>query len=165
MVDATDTTIAWLREAFAYDPDTGSLTRKATGKPIRRKVGAYATIRRTGKTIHVHRAIWAIVHGQWPAEMIDHINRDRSDNRLCNLRLATRSQNRANVPGCSPSGAKGVYYRPTAKTYKSWVAVIQPPGCKPGMIGRFATRDEASAVYQAMARAFFGDFACFEMRE
>lgn len=165
MVDAADSMIALLRETFAYDPETGAITSKVTGRRLKVTTGQYGSVSLAGKRYPAHRAIWAMVHGEWPPAQIDHINREPSDNRLANLRTATKAQNRANTPGWSPSGVKGVYFQPIARTYRSWVAKITPPGGKSKMLGRYATRDEAAAAYSAAATECFGEFHCGEHRD
>jgi hypothetical protein len=64
-----------------------------------------------GKMIGVHRIAWALVHGEYPASEVDHINGDGADNRLCNLRLATSSQNNQNrrLSSRNKTGVKGVF--------------------------------------------------------
>lgn len=93
---------AMLRSIFNYDPDTGRLTyaRNFPG----RKAGETATYDGgegylnvyLGRNHRAHRVIWMLVTGDDP-ECIDHINHDRSDNRLCNLRNTTMRENFRNV--------------------------------------------------------------------
>ena len=124
----TELTQGTLRELVDYDPQTGTFTwrwrerhwftsdriwhswnAKHAGKPAFTTIASdgYVAGRLLGRTYHVHRLAWFHVHGTWPAIDIDHRNRVRSDNRLDNLRLATRSQNKANA-GVQRAGLKGV---------------------------------------------------------
>lgn len=57
----------------------------------------YTVIKLAGKTYKAHRLAWLHVYGRWPVDQIDHINRVRTDNRLCNLREASRSENQINT--------------------------------------------------------------------
>lgn len=93
--------IALLREAVSYDKNTGVLTWigvniRMLGKRAGCPSGRYRKVCIAGTRVFEHRAIWALVHGTWPENEIDHINRDGHDNSLANLRAATRSQNCAN---------------------------------------------------------------------
>ena len=104
-----------------------------------------------------HRVIWAMWHGSWPAADIDHINLDRSDNRISNLRAATRSENNYNTGPKSnnTSGYKGVSLR---KDNSKWGAEIQVRG-KRQRLGCFDTPEEAHAAYCAAAERLHGEFA------
>ena len=96
--------IAELKEYLDYNPDTGLFTwLKLTGKYSNVKVGdvagyvsqkGYIRISFNGNKIQAHRLAWLFHYGVDPGEMdIDHENRDRTDNRISNLRLATTQQN------------------------------------------------------------------------
>jgi len=97
-----------LVETFDYEPNTGRFAYRRTGVVLsgpsartstnQRRKSEYARIRFEGKTHSVSRIIWALVHGQWPAPglVVDHINGDTRDNRLCNLRVISNSRNVAN---------------------------------------------------------------------
>ena len=71
-----------------------------------------------------HRCVWALKYGYWPKSMIDHINRDKSDNRICNLRPADALLNRLNrgVERRNKSGHTGIYWN---KHGKKWHAQIK----------------------------------------
>lgn len=102
-----ESTIAELQIIFGYDPETGYLYRRAINtrwgiKPCKElrvgTVGSHGYLQVTHKRKYlVHRLIWALVNNNWP-KVIDHINRDRKDNRLLNLRNCDQSVNTKNGP-------------------------------------------------------------------
>jgi hypothetical protein len=113
-----------------YDPDTGFMWWKKTGKgrkvdtPIG-TVGSqgYRNVTLAGKQYKAHHVVWFIHHGFWPEEL-DHINRDKDDNRIENLRLADRSlqnHNRAMPP--PSSGMVGANWNKRKQKYKSAIRV------------------------------------------
>ena len=103
-----------------------------------------------------HRLAWLYVHGAMPPGHIDHIDGDPTNNRIANLRLATRSENCSNSrPRPSISGLKGAHWRAQRKT---WVCKIQKDG-KRFYFGDFATAEEAHAAYVKAAAELHGEFA------
>jgi hypothetical protein len=88
-----------------------------------------------------HRVAWAIHHGRWPDGPIDHINGDPSDNRLCNIRVCTVSQNNRNkkVSPLNTSGKIGVHFN---KAYGKWVARIKVDKKDIGL-GCYAEKEDA----------------------
>lgn len=93
-----------LRQLLEYDPITGTIRWKVTVHRSKRRAGDIAGGRATAGYAHItvqhrilysHRVAWALHYGYWPITL-DHINRNRLDNRICNLREATQSQNMAN---------------------------------------------------------------------
>lgn len=96
-----------LEEAHAlleYDPDTGAFYWRLKASPFvtagakagtRRRDG-YIRIRIQGREFAAHRLAWFMVHGEWPHPEVDHRNRDKTDNRLDNLRVVTSSGNKLN---------------------------------------------------------------------
>lgn len=106
-----------------------------------------------------HRVIWAIVHGEWPDNDVDHINRNRMDNRLVNLRLAKRCDNCRNRTSRRGSLSKylGVSFD---KSRNRWLARIGAGKDRKVLhIGSFATEEEAARAYDAVAAVRHGDFA------
>lgn len=86
-----------VRALLRYDPDTGHLYWSATGERagnIQDK--GYRTIEIDGGRYYAHRVVWFHTHGVWPENDLDHINRERDDNRIANLRDVTRSENNRN---------------------------------------------------------------------
>lgn len=142
-------TQARLKELLRYDPETGVFTY-ASARP-RVKVGAvaghthaghgYRQIKVDGKLYLAHRLAWLYVHGKWPSDLLDHINRDRTDNRISNLRPSDKYLNRQNSKPASnnKTGVKGVTWN---KTLGKWHARISLQG-KRYHVGWFYSVDEA----------------------
>lgn len=157
-----DLTAARLRELLSYDPKTGIFRwRKARGK---RQAGAVAGVYTEKGYCRIgidyvnhygHRLAWLYVHGQWPAEEIDHKNGVRSENWIKNLREATHAQNGQNIAMSrrNKSGAVGVIW---SKKKKTWGAQIQVGGIH-HWLGYFETVDAASEAY-SKAKAKFHPF-------
>jgi hypothetical protein len=117
--------------------------------------GAYAQRKERGKMVLMHRAI---LEAQ-PGQDVDHVNGDRLDNRRCNLRLCTRSQNNRNMrtPRHNTSGYKGVS-KDTSRPNNPWYATIRENG-RNKFLGRYQTPEEAARAYDAAARRIAGRFA------
>ena len=152
-----------LAALFVYDPDTGVLRRKTARGSA--KVGdaagggnshGYLVVFVGKRRAMVHRVCWALHYGRWPQHQIDHINRNRMDNRIANLREATSMQNAGNTNlSCrNTSGIRGVSW---SKGDRAWVAYIRANG-KQRRLGVFADKAEAAAVYAKAARLKFGEF-------
>ena len=112
--------------------------------------------------IFMHREIWEHHYGSIPKGMeIDHINGDRLDNQLHNLRLCTRSQNMANQRKKAPHSSifKGVCYY---KRDERWQAYIQQDG-RQYHIGYFDSEVGAAKAYDIEARKRFGEFAALNL--
>jgi hypothetical protein len=108
------------------------------------------------KVYLVHRIIWKMVHETEPPE-IDHRNGVHCENRLSNLRAATRSSNSRNrrVLKNNKLGLKGVIFVARINRY---LAQIDYEG-KRRKLGHFKTPNEAHAAYVAAARELYGEFA------
>jgi hypothetical protein len=153
-----------LRELLHYDPETGVFTWLVKpSKRARIRVGdvagnvgpdGYRRIR-VGCKYLSHRLAWLWMTGEWPPHQIDHINGAKHDNRICNLRVATGSQNQANARKRSDntSGYKGV--RPSRGR---WRAEIRVNGSR-RHIGIFNDPAEAHAAYVDAAVKHSGEFA------
>lgn len=91
-----ETDIELIARYVSYDPETGAFTR--SGRPFGSfsHPSGYGVLTMFGNQYRMHRVAWALHYGEWPANQIDHINRDRSDNRIANLRDATSRENNAN---------------------------------------------------------------------
>lgn len=156
-----------LRRLVHYDPLTGLFTRlirtsnrirtgeSTAGSPR----GAYLVLCIGGRQYPVHRLAWLYMTGEWPPK-IDHEDLDGINNKWANLRLATESQNKANVArsATNTSGFKGVSFH---KATNKWCARIKVEQ-RPIWLGLHDTVEAAHAAYCAAAREHFGEFARFE---
>jgi len=147
-----------LRELFDYEPATGEFKRR---HPTRNghKAGSvagtaqknrkpYLIIKIDGRLYYCHRLAWLYVYGEMPDALIDHINGDGMDNRICNLRPVTNQQNlqaSKKTPKHNTSGLTGAHY---SKRMKAWIAGISVDD-KRKHIGTFATAEDAHAAYLA----------------
>jgi Demerecviridae HNH endonuclease len=146
------------RAVLDYNPLTGLFTRisgQGAGGSVTPQ--GYLRIRVNNKDYQAHRLAWWFAYGKLPASPLDHINGDKSDNRIANLRLATKQQNAANMKP-RHAGLKGAWWR---KDRKKWCAHINRD-YKTYHLGTFDTEAEAHAAYCAAAVEFFGEFARFE---
>jgi hypothetical protein len=158
---------AYIHENLRYDPETGHLwwtkrggaTRKMDSPAGHRHAKGYREINlRFNNTQHrvmEHRVAWFMYYGEWPEHLIDHINQDKSDNRIENIRLATYHQNAANRPKQNVK----------KDSHKNYIGVIQiPSGRWRAMfmakhVGMFDTPEEAARARDAAAKAHNGEYA------
>lgn len=153
-----------LKEWLRYDPVTGVFTRLKGGRWNRdagtqagtRSKNWYVKIYLLGTFYHAHRLAWFYMTGNWPEGEIDHINREKSDNRWANLREATASQNLLNklAQTNSGTGIRGVHYY---KSRNQWVPYINENG-KLRRLGYYATLEEAQRVREEAAMRLHGAF-------
>ena len=117
-----------LNDLFNYDPVTGEILWKVARGPLKanNKAGTlnqngYLQVQVKGKLFYHHRLAWALYHGEevTPEDIVDHINGDKTDNRITNLRKVTHSENNLNrTYRPNISGHRGVYYSKHGK--KKW---------------------------------------------
>lgn len=153
-----------LQALFNYDPESGHfqwiVSRR--GRNLNRPAGTvdaadgYCRIRIGGRPYAAHRLAWLYVHGEWPSSVIDHIDGDRSNNRLANLRPATLQQNQFNrrVKRTSSTGSKGVSLDRRSGRFQ---VAIKIGGVK-RWVGYFDTVEEGSAAYNEIAETIHGEF-------
>ena len=145
-----------LRQLFDYDPNTGALTwaidkgKVKMGQPAGWIALGYRCVRIDGVEYRAHRLIWMWVHGRDPVEQIDHINSDRADNRLVNLRECSHADNtRHGFTG------RGAGIGRTGSRVSPWQAFITFRG-KFRNLGRYATKAEARTARAAAERQYWG---------
>jgi hypothetical protein len=167
MTDKKPPSPSVLRQLIDYDPETGALVWRVrdvsfftdgkrsaldamnawnaryAGKPALKVKGSNGYFVGTifGRKYIAHRVAWAIYSGAWPKNEIDHINGDKLDNRIANLRCATRQENNRNraIGINNTSGAIGVYWNVSKL---KWSAKIHKNG-KQKHIGHFKSKDDA----------------------
>lgn len=148
-----------------YNPTTGNLYWKVS-KNNRIKVGdkagsltedGYWKVMIHRKKYYAHRLIWFMVHGCFPTGQIDHINGNRLDNRIENLRDSTNGQNQANKfkrPNCS-SQYKGVSFNKQKGQWRSLISFEN----KRFFLGYFDSEKEAALMYNEAALKLYKDYS------
>jgi len=149
-----------MRREISYNPDTGVMAWRAARAGINTKAASagslksdgYRQVQINGRRHYAHRLAWALHYGAWPADQIDHINGNRDDNRISNLRAVTRSENMRNqkLHATNSSGRAGVgWHSPT----KKWQARISHGG-KGVHLGLFDSFADACAAREAAEREY-----------
>lgn len=159
-------TQAEVKERLSYDPLTGKFTWLETGKEAGTPdANAYLRLYIKGKSYLAHRVAYLYMYGEWPKEQIDHVNHKPWDNRLVNIRPASRFQNAQNMrPRQKPEGSKykGVRWDQKAQ---AWCASIQANNRRYRIPGFFKSAYEAHQAYCAFALVLHGQFRCFDRKE
>ena len=93
-----------MKKNYTYDDATGRLTSNRYGRPVRGKKrdkrGYLCVLCCLGKKqvfVRLHHAVWAVCKGRWPELQIDHVNGNKHDNRIENLREVSNSENKLNM--------------------------------------------------------------------
>jgi hypothetical protein len=140
-----------LHTLFTYDDATGLLVwRKSSGTArAGREAGwlhqsGYVYVGVQGRSYKVHRVVWYMHYGVQPEGLLDHIDRDPTNNRIANLRECTHAQNQQNkrTYANNHSGVKGVSWYPR---YGKWRVRIQHMGT-PILVGMYSDFEKACAA-------------------
>jgi hypothetical protein len=143
---------------LCYVPETGDLIWKTSKNPGKSKVGqslryvdplGYIAVQIDKVKYRGHRLAWLLYYGEWPDKFVDHINRNRSDNRISNLRLVTSTEHAHNCEKQrnNTSGYRGVsVHNQSGK----WQVQIGRNG-KKLCLGLFATPKDAALAYDREA--------------
>lgn len=160
-------TVDRVRELFSYDHETGLLRWRRVhrlahleGRIAGRLCSkGYRRVALDKRTFTAHRLVWLHVYGYWPESIVDHINGDKLDNRVANLRLATNAENCRNrgAQSNNTSGHKGVGWHKRDRKWQAYIAVDGRQKC----LGNFDTLDDAAAAYRAAATIMHAEFARF----
>jgi hypothetical protein len=153
-----------IQDVFSYETDTGILRWKISGIGGSKLGGVagcvwgdgYRYIRYKKSLLLAHRVAFAVHYGRWPNQ-VDHINLNRSDNRLCNIREATNAQNNRNksVQSNNTSGFKGVTFNRATNKFQAKITLDG----KTRSLGYFSTAEDASAKYNIAAKEIHGEYA------
>lgn len=155
----SDLTLEQLKELFTYDPEVGHFVRNVGRSGRRAHAGAVAGapnkkghlyINIGSKKYAAHRLAWFYVCGNWPSGVIDHINGNKVDNRIANLRDVDSCINQQNRRSANKSNTLGVLG--VCKDKNSYVAAISIDGISK-RLGSFKTADDAHRAYLEAKRA------------
>ena len=142
---------------FTWRERSGSFKRSLVGKIAgTAHLSGYWTISILGTKWLAHQLAWLHHYGTWPTSYVDHVNLDKRDNRIANLRLASFAENSANssVRSDNTSGHRGVFYD---KQRQRWVVLITKDGIRK-QLGSFKDKNQAAEIHALMAAQVFGDF-------
>ena len=160
MIKHLEITLELLSDLLEYDKTTGNLFQKKSRPKV--KVGTlagrvtpkgYRYIQLFGKKYAAHRLVWFIEYGKFPNLFIDHIDGNKLNNHISNLREVTNKQNTENrgAQKNNKLGRKGVSFN---KKLKKYVAQIQHHGVN-HYLGLFESPDEAEKAYKIKAAELF----------
>lgn len=148
------------RSLLFYDPETGIFTNRVNRGKHRSKgkqagyvtaVG-YVLLSVDNRRFYGHRAAWLMTYGRWPNNQIDHINGNRSDNRIANLRDVRHQVNMQNIRAAfrtNRSGCLGVYLDKRRRKYVSQIVVND----RHIYLGQFDSAALAHSAYVEAKRA------------
>ena len=146
----------FLKSIVEYDKETGLFSKK-NGEKFGFKDSDYLRAQIGGKNYYLHRLAWLYEYGSFPKLHLDHVNGNKMDNRICNLREATRSQNLCNVAKTkrNTSGVKNVSFH---KQSKKWRVVVSVEG-KNKSFGLYDDIEMAELVAIEAKHKYHGNFA------
>lgn len=148
-----------LREILRLDPETGKLywlvspnRRIPAGSEAGCSTGIYRNIGIRGRTYYVHRVVFALTHGRWPEETVDHEDRSKRNNQPDNLRDVSMSEQRRNTVRRNRTGFRGVHLHRRSGLYH---AEARADG-KKHSLGYFREPTDAARAYDTFILNRFG---------
>jgi hypothetical protein len=165
----------YLKECFDYNEESGELIRRERplhhfknsrimnfnntqfGNKVAGRIdkAGYCRVKIDGRTCAAHRIIWKWYYGVDPVDFIDHINGDKSDNRISNLRDIERGSNAINLSKlkeCNSTGYTGVAKARNGR-YRSYTNVDGKQKC----IGTYGTPEEAALARELKCLEIYGE--------
>jgi hypothetical protein len=147
------------KKYFKYDSESGLIfwsvtnNRKKQGEEagLIHKTDGYKVLTLFSKQYKYHRVAWLLHYGDWPKNVIDHINGDKLDNRISNLRDVCLSQNSQNQTRPAKNNKSGYLGVSRAKSKNKWKSTIKVDG-KTKTIGTFDTPEKAHEAYVVAKR-------------
>lgn len=158
-----------LRELLEYDPETGlwtwlvSVNKRPYGSLAGTvSVHGYLIITFAGVKYRAAKLAHLYMTGEWPSDEMDHIDKDKLNDRWVNLRVASRSENALNrdLQSNNVSDARGVHWD---SIRGKWFAQVKKGGIN-HFCGRFDNIGEAIAARDAAAMTLHGDFAILNQK-
>lgn len=156
----------YISSQLDYDPINGLLfwKTKKKGRSLKNPAGGkkdgYIYIRINGKPFYAHRVAFLLTNKRWPekGKEIDHINEDRGDNRIINLREASSSENKQNIKKRknNRSGLTGVVFH---KQAKKWGARIKIKNGSYKSLGLYENIEDAKKTRIKAEKKYFKSFA------
>lgn len=171
--------VSYLRQRLDYDPATGIFiwrarpaeqfpdaahghtwnTRYAGKSAGSMNNSGYLKIGIDDEQFLAHRIAWLMFHGSSVPHDIDHVDGNRTNNRIANLRAATRAENLANMRRLKTNtGIKGVYFDAKRQKFQAHITVSY----RQHNLGRFDTLEEAITARREAAMRLHGSFARHE---
>jgi len=154
-----------LSQDIKYDPDTGVGTWIASpGNQVKSQTvagcysGGYLSITYKHKIYKGHRLFWYLQTKEDPGHLtVDHIDQNKANNKFCNLRLATQTQQKQNIiiHKNNTTGVRGIRWREHLQRYEARIALDG----KRIQLGSFKTFNEAVAARQAKELELYGKFS------
>jgi hypothetical protein len=154
--------ISLLREYLHYDPESGDLTwikprqRVKVGQKVSGYDNGYSRVRFQGRLLGAHRVAFALYHGRWPTAEIDHIDGNRGNNRISNLREATHAENMRNrkIHSTNVSGVPGVSWHKAARKWQVHIGATKDSR----YLGLFENLADAADARRQAEQTYFGEF-------
>lgn len=156
-----------LRSRFRYDLETGLFHYRESVPPkvigdVAGGSDRYCRITIDGQKYSAHRLAWLYVYGEWPSRDIDHIDGNKMNNAISNLRLATHGQNMANCPSAQKNNKSG--YRGVSFHNSGWFQAFLKVNKTRKYLGTFKTAEEAHEAYRRAHVEAFGEFSPYNER-